>query len=232
MQSTSNASEHEGNKGNSQDDNVTPLSVHAKAAKPLISAEEQAVLDAAEELASDAILDEDDGDDPGARDEVVQGLIVKKLPPFVSFRASPDTFDLFGTVLSQGMDELLFVTTRSFAPNFEEDVELRRYRFFETVTSDGVARLVWCAVPGKNEKKPNAWVTTKLEALEHAKSKWTTMRSRQKLQQYTYRPSRQQHGEPKFSGRSRAEWILELKKQGMLVVSKDHDFYKKATDSE
>jgi hypothetical protein len=224
-----------GLKGNGADEmsdnNVTP---QQPAAKSPITAEEQAVLDEAEELANDALLDEDDGDDPGAKDEVSQSLVVKKLPAFVSFMASPTTFELFGTVLALGMDELLYCTTKSFAPNFEEDVELRRFRFYETVTPDGVVRLVWCPLPGKDEKKPNSWITSKIDALEHAKTMWTTMRSRKKLQQWTYRPSRKQkeHGKPKFSGRTPAQWILELKKQGMLVVSKDHEFYKKATDSE
>jgi hypothetical protein len=132
------------------------------------------------------------------------------------------------------MDELLYVTTKSFAPHFEEDVELRRVRFFETVTTDGVIRLVWCMVPEKNGRQPNSWQTSKLAALEHAQSQWTTMRTRSKLTQYTFSPSTKQkeHGEPKFSGRTPQQWVVELKKLDRLVDSKDHAFYRKATDAE
>ena len=108
-------------------------------------------------------------------------------------------------------------------------------RFFETVTTDGVVRLVWCFLPEKGGRQPNEWITSKLAALEHAQKLWTTMRSRTKLQQFTYRPSRKQeeeHGVPKFSGRTPQQWIAELHKLGMLVVGKDHAFYRKATDSE
>jgi hypothetical protein len=89
-------------------------------------------------------------------------------------------------------------------------------------------------VPEKSGRQPNSWQTSKLAALEHAQSLWTTMRTRMKLKQYTYRASRKQaeHGEPKFSGRTPQQWIAELRKQGILIVSKDHDFYRKATDSE
>jgi hypothetical protein len=131
------------------------------------------------------------------------------------------------------MDDLLYVTTRSFAPHFEEDVELRRFRFFETETTDGVVRLVWCAVPDMSGRQPNAWITTKLAALEDGQKMWTTMRSRTKLGQYTFRPAaKQEREEPKFSGRTPQQWIAELKKLGMLVDDKTHDFYRKATDSE
>jgi hypothetical protein len=77
-------------------------------------------------------------------------------------------------------------------------------------------------------------MTSKLAALEHSQKQWTTMRSRKKLQQYTYRPSRKQkeYGEPRFSGRTPAQWVAELRKQGMMVEDKNHPYYKKATDSE
>lgn len=194
---------------------------------------EKAVLDEFERLAADTILDDDEGEEPGAKDEVTTPLVVKKLPRFANFRASPQTFDLWGTTDQQGMDDLLYTTTKSFAPQFENDVELRRFRFFETVSSDGVVRLVWCPVPEKDGRPANHWVTSKLAALVHAQSQWTTMRSRSKLGQYTYRASAKpaEYGEPRFSGRSPAQWIVELKKLGMLVDSKDHEFYRKATDS-
>jgi hypothetical protein len=195
---------------------------------------EAAALDEFEQLADDAILDDDEGDTPGDKDEASRPLVVKKLPRFAVFRASKETFDLWGTSDREGMDDLLYVTTKSFAPAFEDDVELRRVRFFETVTTDGVVRLVWCFVPEKGGREPNTWVTSKLAALEHAQSQWTTMRSRKKLAQYTFRSSAKQveYGEPKFSGRTRKEWVAELKKLGVLVDSKDHEFYRKATDSE
>jgi hypothetical protein len=211
-------------------DNITPLQPPTKAAKTQISAEERAILDEAEELAKDAILEDTDGDDPGAKDEVAQIIVVKNLPKFVSFRVNPVHFELFGTVLQQGMDEVCYPTTKSFAPNFEEDVELKRYCFYETVTRDGVIRLVWAPKPGKDEK--NLWIKTKVEAMEHAKQQWTAMRSRTSLGQWTYRPSRKQEGEPKFSGRTSTQWTLELKKAGLLVTDKQHAFYKKATDNE
>jgi hypothetical protein len=202
--------------------------------KQRINPEDRKTLDAAEELADDAILDDDEGDAPGDKDEINQALVVKKLPRFSVFRASPETFDLWGTSDRQGMDDLLFVTTKSFAPQFEDDVDLRRVRFFETVTNDSVVRLCWCFVPEKGGRQPNSWNTSKLAALEHAQERWTTMRSRMKLGQYTYRASAKQkeYGDPKFSGRTRQQWVMELKKQGILVDSKEHPFYKKATDSE
>src|SRR5215472_5909740 len=89
-------------------------------------AADEAVLDEAERLAADAILDDDDGDEPGQREEETLPLVAGKLPKFANFRCSPVTFDLWGTTDRVGMDDLVFVTTRSFAPSFEDDVELRR----------------------------------------------------------------------------------------------------------
>jgi hypothetical protein len=217
--------------------NVTPLRAEETEARSShVNQADRAQLDEQEAMADDAILDDEEGDAPGDKDEITQPLIVKKLPRFAIFRANSKTFDLWGTTDEQGMDDVLFVTTKSFAPNFEEDVDLRRIRFFETVTTDHVVRLVWCSVPeeriGKQSK--NKWSSTKLDALVHAQKLWTTMRSRQKLKQYTHRPSTKQeeHGEPKYSGRTPQQWVLELKAQGMLVDSKGHEFYKKATDTE
>jgi hypothetical protein len=203
--------------------------------KSHVSSEDRAALDEAEKLAEDALLDEDEGDSPSESSEIVKPLVVKKLPRFANFRASPQTFELWGTVDQQGMEESVITTTRSFAPQFEDDVELRRIRFYETVTTDGVVRLIWCPLPEKNERNPNAWITTKIEAMDHAQVQWTTMRSRPKLGQWTYRPSTKQdkeYGKPKFSGRTKAQWLLELKKLGLLVQDKDHAFYQKATDTE
>lgn len=193
----------------------------------------EAVVDEFERLAQDCILDDDDLDEPGAKDEIQTYPVEKKLPQFANFRSNPATIlNLWGTSDHQGMDTLVYVTTKSFAPNFEDDVDLRRLRFYETVTPDGVIRLVYCFVPEASERRPNLWVSSKLAALEVSLTRWTTMRVRLKLQQYTYRPASKDYGEPKFSGLARAEWIGKLKEQGLLVVDKNHPFYKRATDTE
>jgi hypothetical protein len=193
---------------------------------------DEIVLDEAEALARDALLDDDDGEEPGEKDEIAAPLVEKKLPKFANFRASLITFDLWGVTDRQGMDDLLFCTIKSFAPNFEDDVDLSRVRFFETVTTDRVIRLIWCFVP-ESKGKTNNWVTSKLAALEHSQHQWTAMRSRKLLQQYTYRPARRQdYSEPVFSGRTPVQWVVELRKLGMLVIDKNHPYYKKATDTE
>jgi hypothetical protein len=194
--------------------------------------DDAAVLDEFEQLAADTILDDDDGDEPGAKDEISTPLVVKNLPRFANFRSNKKTFDLWGTTDRQGIDDLVYLTTKSFAPNFEDDVDLRRIRFFETVTTDGVVRLVYCFLPEKIGRMPNTWTVSKLAALEMSQSQWTTMRSRKKLQQYTYRPSSKDYGEPKFSGLTPAQHVANLRKLGLLVDNKDHPFYRKATDRE
>jgi hypothetical protein len=65
-----------------------------------------------------------------------------------------------------------------------------------------------------------------------SQKQWTTMRTRVKLQQFTYRPARKNYGEPKFSGLTPGQHIANLKKLGILIDSPDHPFYKKATDNE
>jgi hypothetical protein len=213
-------------------DNVTPFDP-GTSARPAIGPAERETLDREEALANDALLDDDEGDAPGDRDEIVKPLVDKKLPKFSIFQASLVTFELWGTVEQSGMDELLWLTTKSFAPNFEDDVELRRYRFYETVTTDGIVRLIWCPVPGKDERRPNAWIITKLDAMTLAQGTWTTMRSRSKLGQWTYRAAkRQDYPGPKFSGRTPTQWVTELRKLKMIVDTPDHHFYKRATDNE
>jgi hypothetical protein len=197
-----------------------------------LSAADQALLDEYERLAADTLLDDDDGDEPSSKAEISAPLIEKNLPKFANFRANSATINLWGASDRQGLEELIYVTTKSFAPNFEDDVDLRRVRFFETVTSDRVVRLVWCFVPEQGTRKPNSWMASKLAALEHAQTVWTTMRSRKKLQQYTYRPASKDYGKPVFSGRTPIEWVMELRKSGMLVEDKTHPYYKKATDTE
>jgi hypothetical protein len=92
--------------------------------------------------------------------------------------------------------------------------------------------VVYCFVPEKGERKPNSWLTSKLAAMEMSLTQWTTMRSRKKLDQYTYRPSRNDYGKPKFSGLSRGQLIAKLRKLGLLVEDESHPYYRKATDTE
>jgi hypothetical protein len=207
--------------------NVTPLRDARTQAET-----DKVALDEFEQLAADTILDDDEGDEPGTKDEITTPLVVKNLPRFANFRANKVTFDLWGATDRQGMDDLLYVTTKSFAPNFEDDLDLRRVRFFETVTSDSVVRLVYCFVPEKTGRKANTWTASKLSALEQSQSVWTTMRSRKKLEQYTYRQATKDYGEPKFSGLTPAQHVANLKKLGLLVDTRDHPFYRKATDTE
>ena len=214
--------------GQEHDDTRQPVLANVT---PVPAQEDQATLDEFERLAKDAILEDDDGDEPGAGAEMSIPLVVKKLPRFANFRASKTTFDLWGTTEQQGMDDILYATTKSFAPQFEDDVELKRVRFFETVTSDGVIRLVWCFVPEKGRRDPNLWQKSKLDALEYAQAYWTTMRTRTKLGQYTFRKSAKDYGDPKFSGLTPAQHLMNLKQRGLLVVDKDHPFYRKATDA-
>jgi hypothetical protein len=215
---------------NSPREDETKTVLHLQVVNP---GNDEAVLDEFEQLAKDCILGDGDGDEPGAKDEI-QTTPVEKLPPrFSNFRSNPATvFDLWGTSDQQGMDTLVYATTKSFAPNFDDDVDLRRLRFYETVTTDGVVRLVYCFLPEAGARKPNMWVTSKLAALELSLTRWTTMRSRRKLQQYTYRPSRKDYGEPQFSGLTQGQLIGQLRQHGLLVIDKDHPFYKKATDAE
>jgi hypothetical protein len=118
-------------------------------------------LDEFEKLAKEAILDDQDGDEPGADEEISTPLVEKNLPRFAHFRSNPVTFELWGAIDRQEMDELVFVTTKKFASNFEDDVDLRRIRFYETVTPDGVVRLIYAFVPETTGKKPNTWLTSK-----------------------------------------------------------------------
>jgi hypothetical protein len=215
-------------------DGATPPQDNAEPAAPLhLDPAQKAELDAFEQEADNYILADDDGDEPGASDEIKTVEVVKQLPKFVNFRSNPaTTFEMWGTTDRQGMDDLVFVCSKSFAPNFEDDVDLRRVRFYETATTDGVVRLVYCFVAEKDARKPNLWLSSKEAALELAKTCWTTMRSRKKLQQYTYRPARKDYGEPKFTGLTRRELVDQLRKQGLVVEDKNHPFYKRATDSD
>jgi hypothetical protein len=132
------------------------------------------------------------------------------------------------------MKELIFVTTKSFAPRFEDDVDLRRCRFYETVTHpDNVLRVIWAFLPEASERSGNLWTETKFQAMELATKVWTTMRSRTTLQQYTYRAStNQDRGRPRFSLLTPQQYLLKFKDQGVLVDREDHHFFKTATDTE
>jgi hypothetical protein len=220
------------------DDKV--VEIQTKEVKPSETAAEQVqkkksdadILDKYEELARDTILDDDDGNDPGQKDEISQMVLAKKLPPFVIFRTNPETWDFWGVPVRADMEDSVVLTSKSFAPCLDDDVDLVRTRLYETVTTDGVIRYVWCQVtePGP---RANSWISSKQAALEHGMKVWTTMRSRKKLQQWTYRPSRKQdYGEPKFSRRTRAQLLEGLDKLGILINSTDHPYFKKATDSE
>jgi hypothetical protein len=211
---------------------VTPIPIRSAASPSAADAADRQVADEFEELAADTILDDDDGDEPGAKDEISEIEVRKNLPRFSNFRTNPTTFDLWGITDRQGMDDMIFVTTKSFAPNFEDDADLQRVRFYETVTTDNVVRLVYCFVPEKSGRKPLASQTSKISALELGMTTWATMRWRKKLMQYTYRPARKDYGPPKFSGFTPQQFALKLKEQGLLVINKDHPFFKKATDSE
>jgi hypothetical protein len=195
--------------------------------EPADNTDDKAALDEFERLADACILDDDD-DEPGIEDEIQTLPVEKNLPKFAIFRSNPETvFEMWGANDRQGMDEMIFVTTKQFAPHFEDDVDLRRVRFFETVTTDGVPRLVYCFVPEKGTRKPNLWLTSRLAAMEMSLTQWTTMRSRKLLGQFTYRPAKKDYGEPKFSGLTKGQLVDQLRRLGLLVDSKDHPYYKR-----
>jgi hypothetical protein len=138
---------------------VSPTSITSGAG---IDADDKTALDQYEQqLVADCLLNDDDGDEPGQKDEITQPLVVKNLPKYSNFQAKL-ICDLWGVVDREGMDELIRVMPKSFAPKFEEDVDLRRVRFFESVTQDGVIRLVWCFVPEKGGRETNTWISSKL----------------------------------------------------------------------
>src|SRR5262249_4008434 len=114
----------------------------------------------------------------------------------------------------------------------EEEVDggLRTVRFFQTVTEDGVERLIWCFVPDE-DGSPNTWLTSKLAAMEAAMTQWVTMRTNKKRAQYMWRPAKKDWGEPEWSGKTRGELIDQgLRQPGLLVEDTSHPFYRKAAD--
>ena len=199
---------------------------------PTVSREDQEALNEAERLLADSILTDEDGDEPGERDEVKTPLFTKKLPQFAIFQAKR-VVDVWAAPSRDGMDDTIVITTKTFAPNFENDLELRRCRIYETVTAnDNVVRLTWAFIPETHDKTGNTWTISRFNTFEHAIGVWTTMRSRKKLSQYTFRRAARDHGPPRFSGLTPAQHLQNLKEMGLLVDSRDHPFFKKATDSE
>jgi len=79
----------------------TESKLETSVVEPAERLDDRAVLDEFEQLAADTILDDDDGDDPGANEEITTPLVFKKLPKFCNFRANPETFDLWGTTDDQ-----------------------------------------------------------------------------------------------------------------------------------
>ena len=210
---------------------VLPLSSLPNGADDIRHADE-AVLDEFEALERATTLDGDEDDEPGAKEEIAVIPVVAKLPKFARFRVNPDTFfDMWATTDEAGMDRTVITVTKEFAPTLEEEAELRKVRFYETVTADGVVRLVYNFLPDKNEKNPNTWLTSKAAAMELAMTAWVTMRSVKKLAQYTYRRANKDYGPPQFSGMTKGELIHHaLRKAGLLVEDETHPFYRKAAD--
>jgi hypothetical protein len=192
----------------------------------------EAVLDDFEALERATTLDGDEADEPGAKEEIGVIPVVSKLPKFVRFRVNPDTtFDMWATTDEAGMDRTVIVVTKEFAPVLEEEIELRKVRFYETVTADGVVRLVYNFLPDKDEKNPNTWLVSKAASMELAMTGWVTMRSVKKLAQYTFRRASKDYGPPQFSGMTKGELIAHaLRKPGLLVEDANHPFYRKAAD--
>src|SRR5205807_2661247 len=63
---------------------------------PFDRQKDEAVLDEFERLERENILDDDDGDEPGTREEAALILVVNKMPRFARFRVNPDTiFDMW-----------------------------------------------------------------------------------------------------------------------------------------
>jgi hypothetical protein len=220
--------------------NATTQDCHGNGASPpprptepdLVLAADHEALNEAERLFAESVLTGADGDEPGEADEIRSPIVDKNLPQFSVFRTQP-LFELWATVSREGMSDNIQATTKTFAPQFENDVNLRRCRFYETVTaSDNVVRVVWAFVPENDEYNRNLWITSKIAALEHARDKWTTMRSLKKLQQYTFRASTRDFGEPRFSGLTKEQHLKNLKDLGILVTDRNHPFYKRVTDTE
>ena len=193
---------------------------------------DEAVLDDFVALERATTLDGDEDDEPGAKEEISAIPVVSKLPKFSRFRVNPDTiFDMWATTDEAGMDRTVIVVTKDFAPELEEVTDLRKVRFYETVTADDVVRLVYNFLPEKDAKTPNTWLTSKAAAMELAMTAWVTMRSVKKLAQYTFRRATKDYGPPRFSGLTKGELIHRaLSKPGLLVEDASHPFYRKAAD--
>jgi hypothetical protein len=197
----------------------------------LLRVRDNEILDEYEKLERENILDEETEPEDADEPSIIE--VVDRAPKWTGFRVNPATvFDMWGIVNQEGMDKTVIVVTKEFAPELEaEEVELRRVRFYETVTTDGIVRLVYVMVPDKSAQKPNTWLVSKRDALEHGKTAWTTMASRKKLGKFTYKKCRKDHGEPRFSGYSIGQLIqYGLRKPGLLVEDDTHSFYRKVAE--
>jgi hypothetical protein len=194
------------------------------------NAADAAVLDAFAHLEQE-ILDDDDGDEPAGREEAGIIPVVKKLPKFVPFRVNPLTvFDLWATTETSGVDTTVLGVSREFAPQLEEEDEgLRRCRFYESVTEDGVVRLITNFLPDADSSRPNTWLASKKAGLELAMTCWVTMRTKLREQRYAFRRVTHDLGEPRFSGYSRGQLIeFALRRPGLFIEDASHRYYKKA----
>src|SRR3954470_19678869 len=179
--------------------------LHPIAGGAAASADDQRLLDEFERLERDNILDDDDVELAG-KEETTVIPVVAKMPKFTPFRVNPNTtFDMWGTTDESGLEKIVVPVSKEFAPVLEEEVELRKVRFYETVTPDGMVRLVYCFLPDKDEKVPNTWLASKQACFEKATTCWVTMRSKRQAQQYVFRASSRDLGTPQFSGMSRGE---------------------------
>jgi hypothetical protein len=177
------------------------------------------------------ILDDDDGDEPAGQEEAGIIPVATKLPKFVPFRVNPATwFDLWATTDTSGSDKTILAVSREFAPQLEEEDEgLRRCRFYESVTEDGVVRLIASYLPDADSLKPNTWLASKKAGLELAMTCWVTMRTRRREERYAFRRVTHDLGEPHFSGYSRGQLIeFALRRPGLFVEDASHRYYKKA----
>jgi len=201
--------------------------------EPQLSKEDRAALDEYERLERDNILDDEDVDPDSDTDEPGVIEIVDKPPKWTPFRVNRATvFDLWGVTNQVGMDKTIVAVTKEFAPEIEAlDIDLRRVRFWEVATPDGVVRLIYGYLPEKGARSPNPWLISKREAMEHACGHWTILSSRKRLGKYAFRKSKKPLPAPQFSGYTRGGLIeFGLRKNGLLVEDNTHPFYRKVAE--
>ena len=102
-------------------DNVHPLPNGAAQPEPSHDPAEarqtdKAVLDNYEALERSVILDDEDEDELGGKDEIAAIPIVKKMPKFTRFRVNPETvFDMLATTDEAGMESTIIAVSKEFA---------------------------------------------------------------------------------------------------------------------